>query len=463
MPNKIDALYAEVSKTYDVGSIQDFQNYLADPKKRQLFFKDVIAPEYDVKSLDEFEQAYGLKKKESVSPSQQKKQATSSATGAMGPDGAPAPSARKRYDVKGKPAQPAPVKPSAQLTDKDLEMMMPFRGAVQETTVIGDAPAVQENPFAQDVKRAGEILTKKSPEGDAFTAGIITEKPETKKYAKEVLAAVEGPTAPSYIEKIVNGSVAAGTLADEIAKIGRNDNIDEIDFERIASLNKLIQDNAIEDEGGVVGFLKNMPNVLASSLISMSAAYESGAAGAGTGAVTGSVIPGLGTAAGAAAGYAGATSLALEYSSSLMGALRDAGVDITSEDQLKEAFSNPEKISEAKSYALKRGVPVAVFDAVSGGLAGKLFKTAAKATTKEVIKAGAKETAVQAALGGAGETTAQLIADGKLDARQIAYEMIAEPVSAIPPAAINYLGEKAKTAAEKKYVKRIETYANLKL
>jgi hypothetical protein len=95
MPNKIDALYAEVSKTYDVGSIQDFKNYLADPKKRQLFFKDVIAPEYDVKSLDEFEQAYGLKKKESVSPSQQKKGATLSATGTMGPDGAPAPSAKK--------------------------------------------------------------------------------------------------------------------------------------------------------------------------------------------------------------------------------------------------------------------------------------------------------------------------------------------------------------------------------
>lgn len=67
MPNKIDALYAEVSKTYDVGSIQDFQNYLADPKKRQLFFRDVIAPEYDVKSLDEFEQAYGLKKRIGIS------------------------------------------------------------------------------------------------------------------------------------------------------------------------------------------------------------------------------------------------------------------------------------------------------------------------------------------------------------------------------------------------------------
>lgn len=453
------------NKSYD-----NFKKLIqSNPSARKDAYDLFVGTGYN-KTQKDFDELMGIgapasvKKKESVSPSQQSQQATSSATGEMGPDGAPAPSARKRYDVKGKPAQPvAPAAPAAQLTAKDLEMMMPFRGAVQETTVIGDAPAVQENPFAQDVKRAGDILTKKSPEGDAFTAGIITEKPETKKYAKEVLAAVEGPTAPSYIERIVNGSVAAGTLADEIAKLGRNDNIDEIDFERIASLNKLIQDNAIEDEGGVVGFLKNLPNVLASSIISMSAAYEAGAAGAGTGAVTGSVIPVLGTAAGAAAGYAGATSLALEYSSSLMGALRDAGVDITSEDQLKEAFANPEKMGEARTYAEKRGVPVAVFDAVSGGIAGKLFKTAAKATTKEIIKAGAKETAVQAALGGAGETTAQLVADGKLDARQIAYEMIAEPVSAIPPAAINYLGEKAKTAAEKKYVKRIETDANLKL
>jgi hypothetical protein len=165
MPNKIDALYAEVSKTYDVGSIQDFQNYLADPKKRQLFFKDVIAPEYDVKSLDEFEQAYGLKKKESVSPSQQKKGATSSATGAMGPDGAPVSSQRKRYDVKGKPAQPvAPAAPAAQLTAKDLEMMMPFRGAVQETVVVDQQPTMQEK-LQSEVNLAAGALTAASKPG----------------------------------------------------------------------------------------------------------------------------------------------------------------------------------------------------------------------------------------------------------------------------------------------------------
>jgi hypothetical protein len=429
-----------------------------------LFFKDVIAPEYDVKSLDEFEQAYGLKKKESVSPSQQKKGATSSATGAMGPDGAPAPSARKRYDVKGKPAQPvAPAAPAAQLTAKDLEMMMPFRGAVQETTVIGDAPAVQENPFAQDVKRAGDILTKKSPEGDAFTAGIITEKPETKKYAKEVLAAVEAPQENSYIEKIVNGSVAAGLLADKIAVLETVSTADDIDFEEIASLNKQLRDNAIEDEGGVVGFLKQLPSVIGQSMGAAWFAAPAGITGAAIGATAGSAIPVLGTIGGAAAGFAGGTSLALEYSNSLMGALMDSGVDITNEEQLKSAFQSPEKMSEARNYALKRGIPIAVFDMISGKLAGNLFKTAAGATAKQVIKAGAKETGVQAVLGGAGEATAQLIADGKLDGRQIAYEMVAEPVNAIPSAAINYLGEKAKTAAEKKYIKRIETDANLKL
>lgn len=464
MPNKIDALYAEVSKTYDVGSIQDFQNYLADPKKRQLFFKDVIAPEYDVKSLDEFEQAYGLKKKESVSPSQQKKGATSSATGAMAQDGAPAPSARKRYDVKGKPAQPvAPAAPAAQLTAKDLEMMMPFRGAVQETVVVGDAPAVQENPFAQDVKRAGDILTKKSPEGDAFTAGIITEKPETKKYAKEVLAAVEGPEAPSYIEKVINGTTASGMLANKIYNLETFGNPDDVDFEDIASYNKMLQDNAIEDEGGVVGFLKYLPTVVMQSLGSMIIAAPTGAATAATGAAAGSIVPGIGTVTGLASGFSAGTSMALEYSSSLMGSLRDAGVDITDADQLKAAFNDPNKMAEAREYALKRGIPVAAFDAISGGIAGKLFKTAAGATTKELIKAGAKETAVQAGLGGAGEATAQLVADGKLDGRQIAYEMVAEPVTAVPPAAISYLGEKAKTEAEKKYVKRIETDANLKL
>jgi len=464
MPNKIDALYSEVSKSYEVGSIDDFKKYLADPKKRQLFFKEIIAPEYDVKSIDDFDEAYGFKKKSTESPGQGAQKDIFSVSGETPKAGPSEPSARKRYDVTGQKVEPAqPKKSVAQLTQKDLDMMMPFMGTPEQTNVLGDVPAEQQNPFAENVNRAASILRKKSPEGDAFTAGIIKNKPESKAYAKEVLATVEGPETPSYIEKVVNSSTAAGVLANKIAASETMSNLDDTDFEEIAGLNKQLQDNAIEEEEGVVGFIKYLPTVVMQSAGSMIVAAPSGLAAGAVGAGVGSVVPGLGTAAGAAAGFASGTSLALEYSSSLMGSLRDAGVDITDADQLKAAFNSPEKMSEAKSYALKRGIPVAIFDAISGGIAGKFFKPVAGATAKQVMKAGAKEVAIQAALGGAGEASAQAIADGKLDARQIAYEMVAEPVTSLPSSAINYLGSKAKTLAEKKYVERLATDADLKV
>ena len=451
MPNKIDALYSEVSKSYEVGSIDDFKKYLADPKKRQLFFKEIIAPEYDVKSIDDFDEAYGFKKKSTESPSRGAQKDILSVSGETPKAGPSEPSARKRYDVTGQKVEPTqPTKPVAQLTQKDLDMMMPFMGAPAQTNVLGDVPAEQQNPFAENVNRAASILTKKTPEGDAFTAGIIKNKPAT-------------PEPPSYIEKVVNSSVAAGNLANKIAASETMSNLDDTDFEEIAGLNKQLQDNAIEEEEGVVGFLKYLPTVVMQSAGSMIIAAPSGLAAGAVGAGVGSVVPGLGTAAVAAAGFASGTSLALEYSSSLMGSLRDAGVDITDADQLKAAFNSPEKMSEAKTYALKRGIPVAIFDAISGGIAGRFFKPVAGATAKQVMKAGAKEVAVQAALGGAGEASAQAIADGKLDARQIAYEMVAEPVTSLPSSAINYLGSKAKTAVEKKYVDRLATDADLKV
>jgi hypothetical protein len=468
-----DAIKDAYNLFVNTGYNKSYDNFKAliqsNPNARKDAYDLFVSTGYK-KTQKDFDQLMGIgapapvKKKEQVSPSQQKAQPTSLATGGEMAGGPSEPSARKRYDVKGRAPQPQPVKPTAQLTQRDYELMMPFMGTPDDiATVVGDAPIEQPNPFAEDVKRAGNILTKKTPEGDAFTAGIITSKPETKQYAKEVLTAVQGPEAPSYIEKVVNGSVAAGLLADKIAALETISTADDVDFEEIASLNKQLRDNAIEDEGGIVGFLKQLPSVIGQSMGAALLAAPSGAAGAAVGAAAGSAIPVLGTIGGAAAGFAGGTSLALEYSNSLMGALMDSGVDITDEKQLKSAFESPEKMSEARNYALKRGVPIAIFDMISGKLAGTLFKTTAGATAKQVIKAGAKETAVQAALGGAGEATAQIIADGKLDGRQIAYEMVAEPVNAIPSAAINYLGDKAKTAAEKKYVKRIETDANLKL
>ena len=313
MPNKIDALYSEVSKSYEVGSIDDFKKYLADPKKRQLFFKEIIAPEYDVKSIDDFDEAYGFKKKSTESLSQEAQKDIFSVSGETPKAGPSEPSARKRYDVSGQKVEPAqPTKPVARLTQKDLDMMMPFMGTPAQTNVLGDVQAEQPNPFADDVKRAANILTKKSPEGDAFTAGIIKSKPESKAYAKEVLETVEGPETPSYIEKVVNSSTAAGVLANKIAASETMSNLDDTDLEEIAGLNKQLQDNAIEEEEGIVGFMKYLPTVVMQSAGSMIVAAPSGLAAGAIGAGVGSVVPGLGTAAGAAADAA-ALSIYLLY------------------------------------------------------------------------------------------------------------------------------------------------------
>ena len=62
--DKLKLLYDDVSKEYEVGTIDEFKTYLSDSKKRKAFFNEIVVPNYEVSSLDEFENIYGLKKKE---------------------------------------------------------------------------------------------------------------------------------------------------------------------------------------------------------------------------------------------------------------------------------------------------------------------------------------------------------------------------------------------------------------
>ena len=60
----VKALYESLSENYEVGTIDEFKVYLLDETKRGKFFEEVISPEYDVESIDQFESTYGLKKKD---------------------------------------------------------------------------------------------------------------------------------------------------------------------------------------------------------------------------------------------------------------------------------------------------------------------------------------------------------------------------------------------------------------
>ena len=170
------------------------------------------------------------------------------------------------------------------------------------------------------------------------------------------------------------------------------------DWEDLAYYNRVLRDNAVSEEdvlysdGAITGFIADAIRVIPESFISMGTAAPAGLAGAGAGATAGSAFGPGGAAVGGFAGFAGGTSLAIEYGNSIMQSLQEAGVNIYDGQGLLDAQSNPEMMGAARSYAVKRGVPVAIFDAASGGSAGKVAKA--------LLKSGAKRSAAIAAEAG---------------------------------------------------------------
>ena len=190
---------------------------------------------------------------------------------------------------------------------------------------------------------------------------------------------------PNEIQKVMNMGVASGIL-------GKLIDSGSTDFEKISYYNKVLQDNQPK-EGDVLysdslvgGFALDVLRTVPQSFISMAVAAPSAIGEIGAGALAGSAIPipGVGSLAVAFAGFAVGTSYAIEYANSMMSALQEAGVDTSNAEALESAFSNPTIMDEARSYANKRGIPVALFDAVSGGAGGKIAGAVAKSSRKSL-------------------------------------------------------------------------------
>jgi hypothetical protein len=157
---------------------------------------------------------------------------------------------------------------------------------------------------------------------------------------------------------------------------------------------------------------------------SLASLVNYGASRMAVGAAMGSVVPGVGTGGGVIAGLAD-TSLALEYAGSFLQSLQQAGVDTNDPDQLKNAFENDDLISEARSHAYKKGIPIAIFDLISGSIAGKIVTKPAKSLLGKFAQ-GAAEFGVQALAGGTGEASGEIISGEKVDPSAIIAEMIGE-------------------------------------
>lgn len=158
------------------------------------------------------------------------------------------------------------------------------------------------------------------------------------------------------------------------------------------------------------------------------------AVGAGTGALAGLIggpfAPATSTAGAVTGGVQGfrtgmaATSLAMEYTNSVLDVMREKGYDINDPKQVEEALSNDEVWAEGGERGLKRGIPIAVVDYLSAGLAGKVFKPASVlASTGTKVAAQVGERAVFDPFAEAtGELAAQVSAGQEIDWKEISAE-----------------------------------------
>jgi hypothetical protein len=136
----------------------------------------------------------------------------------------------------------------------------------------------------------------------------------------------------------------------------------------------------------------------------------------------------------AATTFAG--SFTLEYGSTLDEAITSTGGNPSKVDDIYKAITNEKLMNEAKEKAVKRGVPVAFFDAVTAGLAGKLL-SGAKPTAASVASRVAGEGAMQMAGGATGEAVAQY-ATNEFNPGAILLEAVAELPTALVETPSNY-------------------------
>ena len=138
------------------------------------------------------------------------------------------------------------------------------------------------------------------------------------------------------------------------------------------------------------------------------------------GAVGSAVAPGPGSAVGAAVGAfvgrgvgAGLPSYVLEYSGVIQEELTARGQQ-TTEENIMSGFQDPEFMKNVRERANARGLSIASFDMLTGGLAGTLYRPVAGALAKAgaptvgKLAGVAGELGVQTAGGMGGEAVAQL-------------------------------------------------------
>ena len=152
--------------------------------------------------------------------------------------------------------------------------------------------------------------------------------------------------------------------------------------------------------------------------------------------VTGGALTGAGY--GARTGFA-ASSLALEYTNAVLDAARE-NYDVMDPEQLVAALEDQDVWDKGREIGFKRGIPIAIIDYLSSGLAGRVFKTGSVASKAKRISVLAAERVVfDPVAEGVGEGLAQVVAGQDINWKEIASESLGAIGNNTPMAAYNVM------------------------
>jgi hypothetical protein len=299
----------------------------------------------------------------------------------------------------------------------------------EQPSAVGGTGGTDISPWQEDTEFEDIGWSPSTPKGDDYGYGISN--------------------------ALMRGLVRAGQLIDlaqedweEYAKgeeALKQYGLSEEDQARMAELG--------ESEGlwDVLGYFVKNPSLAAQITVEslpMSAATLVGGA-VGT-AIGGPVLGGL--AAGTGSGLT-------EYLASLSEAFAEANIDPTNPEQLKAAYANEEIMGRAREIGAKRGLGIGIWDAISMGLAGRIYKPVSKLTgaaeegASLARRAGGKtlgglsETLAQGVAGGAGEFTGQMFAGQEYDPVAVGSEIVGEVLPGGVEIAIGALNQRGKQEA----------------
>jgi hypothetical protein len=189
---------------------------------------------------------------------------------------------------------------------------------------------------------------------------------------------------------------------------------------------------------------------LAGSWPALASGLATGATTAAVAGAAGSVVPGAGNVIGAGGGFTAgmvggtaAGSFATEYGSKILEELQTAGMNPKNPESIAKFFSNETLMAEAKESAIKRGVPVAAFDALSAGIAGRVGSVF-RAAAKTPVRLAATEGVIQGGLGAGGEISGSLAAGDPVNPKAVFAEVLGE----VGPAAIEIAAGRAASASQ---------------